>query len=300
MSKLRLSVLITTKNRARLLMACLTSLSRQTLKPDEVVVVDNGSTDHTKSVIANFRKRLPIRYFFEPRSGIPFGRNLGIKHAKGVICAFIDDDCQAKINWIKTIADFFQSNKNAVGVVGKTKNSLPSNVYSCVEHSYYLRWVKENIIDLNQSQLIHNGAFIDFKNAAFRTAFIKNFRFSTNTPFGDVGDEDVELGVRLLKKNKGIFFIPGISVRHQYSTTLSRLLTRNYWSGYSNQRLFYQHHIKPSGHSTSIIDVLASTTNTLSSGKKALLYAVVFVYPIIYRLGKIYAVFSSSTIPQRL
>jgi glycosyltransferase involved in cell wall biosynthesis len=88
------SVIIPTYNRARLLGYTLDSLVRQDLPRDdfEVLVVDDGSTDSTETVVHSYRGRLAIRYFFQPDEGFraAAARNVGITNASGDICVFVD------------------------------------------------------------------------------------------------------------------------------------------------------------------------------------------------------------------
>lgn len=116
-SKLTISVVIITRNRAESLKDTLTSLTRQSRQPDEVVVVDNASEDHTKDIILSFKDRLNIKYVYEAVRGIPHARNAGVQNATGEIIASIDDDCVADENWLKYIEIPFVKDPN-IGVVG--------------------------------------------------------------------------------------------------------------------------------------------------------------------------------------
>jgi glycosyltransferase involved in cell wall biosynthesis len=115
--KLFISAAIITFNRAEWLKDALASLTRQTRPPDEVVVVDNGSKDHTKDVVLNFSDRLNIKYVYEPVRGIPHARNTAIKNATGDIIVSIDDDCVADENWLKQIEKPFIKDPH-IGIVG--------------------------------------------------------------------------------------------------------------------------------------------------------------------------------------
>ena len=88
------SVIVPTYNRSQLLDYTLHSLSQQTLpKADfEVLVVDDGSTDDTLEVVNKYRNVLNLKYFFQEDKGYRPGsaRNIGIRHAEGEICVFID------------------------------------------------------------------------------------------------------------------------------------------------------------------------------------------------------------------
>ena len=115
--RLSISVAVITFNRAEWLKDALSSLTRQIRLPDEVVVVDNGSKDHTKDVVLSFRDRLNIKYVYEPIRGIPHARNTAIRNAIGDIIASIDDDCVADENWLEQIEIPFIKDPN-IGVVG--------------------------------------------------------------------------------------------------------------------------------------------------------------------------------------
>lgn len=116
-SSLSISVIIITRNRAESLMDALTSLTKQSRQPDEVIVVDNGAKDHTKEVALSFNDRLNIKYIYEAVRGIPHARNAGVRNATSDIIAYIDDDCVADENWLKYIEIPFIRDPN-VGVVG--------------------------------------------------------------------------------------------------------------------------------------------------------------------------------------
>jgi glycosyltransferase involved in cell wall biosynthesis len=115
--RLSISAAVITFNRAEWLKDALTSLTKQARQPDEVVVVDNGSKDHTKDVVLSFSDRLNIKYVYEPVRGIPHARNTAIKNATGDIIASIDDDCVADENWLKQIEIPFIKDPH-IGVVG--------------------------------------------------------------------------------------------------------------------------------------------------------------------------------------
>jgi len=87
------SVIIPTYNRAIFLKRALESLVAQDEKDFEVIVYDDGSTDHTAQIVADFSKRLNIKYLYAENWGGPAKpRNEGIKKAQGEWISFLDAD----------------------------------------------------------------------------------------------------------------------------------------------------------------------------------------------------------------
>ncbi len=85
-----ISVVIPTYNRAGLLPRAVESALAQTRAPDEILIVDDGSTDDTRSVCA--RWPAPVRYLATPNGGVARARNVGIGEARGEWIALLDSD----------------------------------------------------------------------------------------------------------------------------------------------------------------------------------------------------------------
>jgi glycosyltransferase involved in cell wall biosynthesis len=91
MRRMRLfSVVIPSYNRAQLLRQAVASVLAQSYQDFELIVVDDGSTDETREVLASFDSR--IRVFHQKNQGPGAARNLGSKHASGEYLAFLDSD----------------------------------------------------------------------------------------------------------------------------------------------------------------------------------------------------------------
>ena len=92
------SVIIPTYNRAGLLSETLASVVRQTYRPLEIIVVDDGSIDDTKDVVINWSKihnkdeKCRLRYFHQENKGGSAARNLGLNESHGQFIQFLDAD----------------------------------------------------------------------------------------------------------------------------------------------------------------------------------------------------------------
>ena len=101
-----ISVIICTRDRASDLALTLESLGHVRIplgRPVELLVVDNGSRDHTVEVAKSWRPQpgLVMRYLHVPTPGKGYAYNAGIKAAKGDILLFTDDDVRLPENWIE-------------------------------------------------------------------------------------------------------------------------------------------------------------------------------------------------------
>lgn len=106
---LTLSLIIPAYNEARHLMACLDAVAAQTEAPDEVLVIDNNSTDDT----AKIAKSYPfVTLVNEKRQGILFARNTGFDRATGYIIGRIDADTIIPEGWVHYVKRFYGDPKH--------------------------------------------------------------------------------------------------------------------------------------------------------------------------------------------
>lgn len=101
------SIVVCTRNRVDALQACLASIIQAIRFADdlrcEVVVIDNGSTDHTYRWASEQLSAAGVSFRVEreDRPGLAAARNAGIRHAVGRILVFTDDDCELSQDYIR-------------------------------------------------------------------------------------------------------------------------------------------------------------------------------------------------------
>ena len=112
--KPEVSVVIPTRDRASRLEAALEALGAQTLEGErfEVVVVDDGSTDGTATLLSDDRPRL--RSVRLPGRGPAAARNAGWRAARAPLVAFTDDDCEPDPDWLGALLEAHEANPDAV------------------------------------------------------------------------------------------------------------------------------------------------------------------------------------------
>lgn len=98
-----ISLILTVFDEGAAIRRLLDSLAAQTLPPDEIVVVDGGSTDDTVAQLLAYADRLPLRVLVEPGANIARGRNLAIAAAGGDILALCDAGVRLEPGWLQAI-----------------------------------------------------------------------------------------------------------------------------------------------------------------------------------------------------
>ncbi len=102
---MKVSIVIPVYNEAEHLDACLSAIARQTIKPFEVIVIDNNSTDATLAVAAAFDF---VSVLKESRQGVLHARTRGFDAATGDIIARIDADSLLPSDWVAAVKAVFE------------------------------------------------------------------------------------------------------------------------------------------------------------------------------------------------
>jgi len=120
-----ISVIVCTCNRAQSLRDTLEALLNQKTNNNfdyEIVLVDNNSKDDTGKVTQEYQYRSQrFKYVFEPKQGLSYARNHGIREARGELIVFTDDDCIPEPDWLLKIAEFLAQNPDLDGFLGGAK-----------------------------------------------------------------------------------------------------------------------------------------------------------------------------------
>ena len=201
---IEISVIIPTYNRAQQLRICLDALSSQT-QPDadfEVVVVDDGSTDTTSTLLETLKTPYTLRFLKQEHSGQQNARNRGAQAARGRYCLFLDDDIVADPNLV-TEHLRVQRQHNGVVAIGQIPIALGATADGSVRylaeswHAHYAR--------LNRG--IRRPSWRDCYGGNMsvpRASFFETGGFAVDLPRG----EDVELGYRLERHGLPFIYVP--------------------------------------------------------------------------------------------
>jgi len=111
----KVSIIIPTYNSGEYILESVDSALSQIYEDKEVIVVDDGSTDRTRTVLDEYVSAGKIRYFYQDRSGVAKARNFGLSQAGGELVAFLDADDVWKIDKLERQIKLFVN--STIGLV---------------------------------------------------------------------------------------------------------------------------------------------------------------------------------------
>jgi GT2 family glycosyltransferase len=204
------SVIVCTRNGARRIVECLENLARLEYSAYEVIVVDDGSTDGTADVAAEY----DVRVIRGVHRGLSAVRNAGLAAARGEIIAYIDDDAFPDSHWLNFLVGAFERGAH-VAVGGP--NLVPA------DDGYLAQLVGRapggpTHVLLNDQEAEH----IPGCNMAFRRDALREIA-GFDEQFWIAGD-DVDVCWRLMERGGTLGFAPSAVVWHRRRGSL-----RAYW-----------------------------------------------------------------------
>lgn len=207
-----LSVVIPARNEASILGACLAALGDLTDPVDEIIVVDNDSTDGTAAIA---RSHAGVMVVAEPRHGITYARNTGMDTATSALIARIDADTVVTPGWARAIRRAFAADPELSGLGGPAGFTRLSTGDRVVGRAAYglVRAVHEIIVG--------GGPVLYGHNMAIRRSAWARIRDLLTTGDGAIS-EDLDVTLALLHTGQKIAYEPEMLV----TIAVERMLQR--------------------------------------------------------------------------
>jgi glycosyltransferase involved in cell wall biosynthesis len=224
---MKASVIIPAYNSADTIEDTLKALEKQTERDFEIIVVDDGSTDEIREIVAGH----DVKLFNQEHRGPAAARNRGAIEARGEILVFTDSDCVPTQRWLAEMLKPFSS-PEIVGVQGRYKTRqrglIPCFV-QCEIESRYERMSRAGYID-----------FVGSYSAAYRRIlFLQVGGFDES--FSAASGEDPDLSYRLSKKGYKMVFNGNAVVYHRHPASLGEYLRKKFYRAYWRVALYKKH-----------------------------------------------------------
>lgn len=232
---LSLGVLVCTRDRAGDLDRCLRAICDLEPPPDQIVVVDNGSTDQTRAVATSFGAR--FEYVAEPATGLDRARNRGLLQMRTDVVLFTDDDVQVDRSWAVRLAACFADPL----VMAATGLVLPAVLDTAARQRFeryagFSRGYLRREFDGTLYSPFEAGAAGAGASMAFRTAFLRSVggfpeELDAGMPTGSGGDS-YALG-EVLRAGYRIVYEPAAWAWHTHRSSEAALhsVLRSYGNG---------------------------------------------------------------------
>lgn len=223
--------------------ALLDSVAKQTTPVDELLVVVQKSESLLAQVgemLSRMRLAAARVLYVDVEPRVALARNVGVRHARGDIIAFADDDAVLAETWCDRTRAFYAGHPNAIGVAGAilplweapSMVWFPKELYWMVSCTY---WQSSLPIVVRNGY----GANMSFRRAAFDGERVFNERLGISGwgtgGWRGVGGEEPEFSRRVVKATgRSVYYVPDIIVWHRvrkYRLAVRSLMRRAYWEG---------------------------------------------------------------------
>ena len=228
---MKISLYIPCYNAGKYLARCLKSVLAQTYPIQTILVVDDGSTDNTIDIIAQFPQVKLIRH--PENRGLAAARNTAWQNLDSEYIANLDADCVAEPNWLENLMrNFNETDSDGLKQMQTDKAKLAGVGGKLVEsnqHGAANRWRVAHMSQHWGDVRIQNPKWVYGSNSVYRRsalAAVNGYRENYRTNY-----EDLDLSRRLYEKEYTLIYDPAAKVNHLRNDSIQSILyTRWRWT----------------------------------------------------------------------
>lgn len=228
------SIIVPVYNRPQEVRELLESLTEQSYKNFEVIIVEDGSTVTCEHETREFKEKLDIKYFYKENSGRSETRNFGVQKASGDYLLFFDSDCMLPAEYMAVVSSYLSENFADCFGGPDTFHSSFSNTQKAINHAMTSFLTTGGIRGRSKK---NNKQFYprSFNMGVSRKAF------EATGGFRDMLGEDIDLSIRIIEKGYKTVLIPEAYVWHKRRTNFRQFLRQvfNFGTARASLRKIY-------------------------------------------------------------
>ena len=210
-------------------------LASQTLKPSEIVIVDNFSTEESLNKMINFLKEEKLKVLDKIQMKIvpisddefsyAYSANIGVWASQHELVCITNGHClPISDRWLENGVSHFQS-KNVAGVAGYILPHHYGTIWEKIAFDLSWRRLKE------QSRAYMKDTFFSTTNCILRRSLWKEYSFDEKMPelienAGKFGGEDYDWALEMLARGYNLVVEPQFDVYHSHGESLPKLVTK--------------------------------------------------------------------------
>jgi glycosyltransferase involved in cell wall biosynthesis len=233
------SVIVPVYNRPDEIDELLESLTKQTFKNFEVLIIEDGSTERCDHIVENYSDSLNIRYFYKENSGQGFSRNFGFDKANGNYFVVFDSDCIIPPHYFETVTQFLAL--YPVDCWGGPDRAHPSfsPIQKAINYSMTSLFTTGGI----RGKKLHIGTF---HPRSFNMGISKEVFEKTGGYIITRMGEDIEFSLRIIGNGFTTALIPDAYVYHKRRTNFKHFFKQLHFFGRAriNIQRFYPDELK--------------------------------------------------------
>lgn len=229
------SIIIPVYNRPDEVEELLLSLTNQTDKEFEIIIVEDGSTLSSENICAKYSERLDIRYFYKKNTGPGNSRNFGAKQAKGDYFLILDSDCIVPENYIKNVrAELTATPCDSFGGADRAHESF-SDMQKAVNYAMTSIFTTGGIRGGKKNGLekFHPRSF----NMGIKAKVYKDLGGFSDMRYG----EDIDFSIRIFKAGYSVRLFSDAFVYHKRRTNMKKFYKQVFHSGEARIVLWERH-----------------------------------------------------------
>jgi glycosyltransferase involved in cell wall biosynthesis len=231
---LKYSIIIPVYNRPDEVDELLQSLTQQSFKSFEVLVVEDGSTRPCREVTERYADRLTIRYYTKPNSGPGPSRNYGAEHATGEYLIILDSDCIVPEGYLEAVE--------------KELHAAPADAFGGPDRAHSSFSTLQKAINYSMTSFFTTGGIRGGKQKLdkfYPRSFNMGVRREVYSALGGFSSmrfgEDIDFSIRIFAGGYSCRLFPDAWVYHKRRNTLKTFFKQVHNSGIARINLYRKH-----------------------------------------------------------